>query len=50
MSAEEFLEGAMALPAPERWRLGIRLLQSLEVKDPESADAAGVEPSVDPPK
>ena len=49
MSAEEFLEGAMALPAAARFRLGIRLLESLEVV-PDPAEAAEVEPSVEPPK
>lgn len=30
---EEFLRLAMALPPRERWNLGMRLLESLEVKD-----------------
>lgn len=42
---EEFLRLAMALPPRERWNLGMRLLESLEVKDagPEQA-AAGSAP------
>jgi hypothetical protein len=48
-NAEEFLEGAMALPPRERWRLGMRLLQSLEVVDPKSPGAT-VESSNKPPE
>lgn len=44
MSAEEFLEGAMKLPADARWRLGMRLLESLEV------NAAGSGQAVDEPR
>ena len=36
---EEFLRLAMALPPRERWNLGMRLLESLEVKDAESTQA-----------
>ena len=46
MSTEEFLEGAMKLPADARWRLGMRLLESLEVI-PHSGDAAGSEPDAE---
>ncbi len=38
---EEFLRLAMALPPRERWNLGMRLLESLEVKDSESEAAPG---------
>lgn len=47
MSAEEILEGAMKLPADARWRLGMRLLESLEVVA-DSGDAAGPEPDPEP--
>lgn len=36
---EEFLRLAMALPPRERWNLGMRLLESLEVKDAGSRQA-----------
>jgi hypothetical protein len=39
VSEEEFLRLAMALPPRERWNLGMRLLESLEVKDSESQAA-----------
>ena len=35
---EEFLRLAMALPPRERWNLGMRLLESLEVKDSAADD------------
>lgn len=41
---EEFLRLAMALPPRERWNLGMRLLESLEVKD------AGSPQAVDEPR
>jgi hypothetical protein len=36
---KEFLRLAMALPPRERWNLGMRLLESLEVKDAGSRQA-----------
>jgi len=48
MSEEEFLEGAMKLPPRERWQLGIPLFESLEVKDPDSAEAAAGKLSSEP--
>ena len=39
VTEEEFLRLAMALPPRERWNLGMRLLESLEVKDAESGQA-----------
>ncbi|MBC7632979.1 hypothetical protein [Aeromicrobium sp.] len=39
MSAAEFLEGAMTLPADARLRLASRLIESLEVV-PDSGQAA----------
>ncbi len=39
VTEEEFLRLAMALPARERWNLGMRLLESLEVKDEGSPSA-----------
>lgn len=43
VTEEEFLRLAMALPPRERWNLGMRLLDSLEVKD------AGTTQAVDEP-
>lgn len=40
VTEEEFLRLAMALPPRERWNLGMRLLESLEVKDAGSEQAA----------
>jgi len=37
VTEEEFLRRAMALPPRERWSLGMRLLESLEVNDEGSA-------------
>ena len=39
VTEEEFLRLAMALPPRERWNLGMRLLESLEVKDRGSGQA-----------
>ena len=39
VTEEEFLRLAMALPQRERWNLGMRLLESLEVKDAGSGQA-----------
>ncbi len=36
----EFLRLAMALPPRERWNLGMRLLEALEVKDAGPGQAA----------
>jgi hypothetical protein len=44
VTEEEFLRLAMALPPRERWSLGMRLLESLEVKD------AGSTRAVDEPR
>lgn len=44
VTEEEFLRLAMALPPRERWNLGMRLLESLEIKDTDSA------PTVDEPR
>ena len=44
VTEEEFLRLAMALPPRERWNLGMRLLESLEVKD------AGPEQAAAPPR
>jgi hypothetical protein len=48
VSEEEFLRLAMALPPRERWDLGMRLLESLEVKDAGPDEA--VEPSSGEPE
>ena len=39
VTEEEFLRLAMALPPRERWNLGMRLLESLEVEDAGSGQA-----------
>ena len=39
VTEEEFLRLAMALPPRERWNLGMRLLESLVVKDAGSGQA-----------
>jgi len=44
VTEEEFLRLAMALPPRERWSLGMRLLESLEVKE------AGSTQTVDEPR
>jgi hypothetical protein len=44
VTEEEFLRLAMALPPRERWNLGMRLLESLEVKD------AGSGQTIDAPR
>ncbi|WP_310961886.1 hypothetical protein [Nocardioides terrisoli] len=46
---KEFLRLAMALPPRERWNLGMRLLESLEVKDAGSGQAID-EPSAGRPE
>jgi len=50
VTEEEYLRLAMALPPRERWNLGMRLLESLEVKDSESARAVEDGPSVGQPE
>lgn len=48
VTEEEFLRLAMALPPRERWNLGMRLLDSLEVRDTGSALAVDEPRTGDP--
>lgn len=49
VTEEEFLRLATALPPRERWNLGTRLLESLDVKDTGSGQAVD-EPRPGEPK